>query len=134
LVRDTPAYNPQRVNVGSVGLVEETDEQSIISPYYVTFACKPELDRRFAYYLAKSPYFRRLIDETAVGAVRHELFFSLFVNIEAPIPRLERQLQVVQVVDEQLAAYRGVRVLQEQAAATLRRIVRGLFGLQADGD
>jgi len=38
------------------------------------------------------------------------------------------------VVDEQLAAYRGVRVLQEQAAASLRRIVRGLFGLQADGD
>jgi type I restriction enzyme M protein len=133
LIKGALAYNPQRVNVGSVGLVTETDEQSIISPYYVIFTCKPDLDRRFAYYLIKSPYFRRLIDETAIGAVRHELFLSLFTNIEVPIPKLEVQQQVVKAVESQLVDYEGVRRLKEQAEKTMRRIVQGLFGL-SDGE
>ena len=133
LVKGALAYNPQRVNVGSVGLVKETDERSIISPYYVIFTCKPELDRRFAYYLIKSPYFRRLIDETAVGAVRHELFFNLFINIEVPIPKLEVQQRVVKVIEEQLATYEGVRQLKGQTEATMRRIVWGLFGVTEYG-
>ena len=133
LIKGALAYNPQRVNVGSVGLIAETDEQSIISPYYVIFTCKPELDRRFAYYLIKSPYFRQLIDETAVGAVRHELFFSLFTNIEVPIPKLEVQQEIVKAIEDQLADYDGVRRLKEQAEETMRRVVRGLFGLSDGG-
>lgn len=133
LVKGALAYNPQRVNVGSVGLVKETDERSIISPYYVIFTCKPELDRCFAYYLIKSPYFRRLIDETAVGAVRHELFFNLFIDIEVPILKLEVQQRVVKAIEEQLATYEGVRQLKGQTEATMRRIVWGLFGLREEG-
>ncbi len=127
LVKDALVYNPQRVNVGSVGVVTETDAQSIVSPYYVIFTCKPELDRRFAYYLIKSPYFRRLIDEAAVGAVRHELFFKLFCAIPISIPRPETQQRIVAAIEAQLAAYAGVRQLQAQAESTLRGIVRGLF-------
>jgi type I restriction enzyme M protein len=129
LIEDALAYNPQRVNVGSVGFVEGTDAQSIISPYYVTFTCKPELDRRFAFFLIKSPYFRRLIDETAVGAVRHELFFSLFVNIPVSIPQPAVQRQIVARIEAQLDTYNGVRLLKEQTEATMRQIVRGLFNL-----
>jgi hypothetical protein len=99
----------------------------------VIFTCKPELDRRFAYYLIKSSYFRQLIDETAVGAVRHELFFNLFINIEVPIPKLEVQQRVVKAIKGQIAAYEGVRQLKGQTEATMRRIVWGLFGLREEG-
>jgi len=129
LVAGAIAYNPQRVNVGSVGLVADTDDESILSPYYPHFACGADLDPAFAYYLIKSPYFRRLIDETAIGAVRHELFLSLFVGIEVPIPRLERQREIVRIIETQLMAYDHVRMIHDQAEGTMRRIVRDLFGL-----
>ena len=55
------------------------------------------------------------------------------VNIEAPIPKLEVQQRVVKVIEEQFAAYEGVRQLKGQTEATMRRIVRGLFGLRDEG-
>jgi type I restriction enzyme M protein len=131
LIKGALVYNPQRVNVGSVGIVEDTDEASIISPYYVQFTCKTDLDPRFALYMIKSPYFRRIVDgpDGAAGAIRHELLFSLFTQLEVRIPRLERQHEIVKEIDAQLAAYSQLVALRDQAEATMRKIVYGLFGL-----
>jgi hypothetical protein len=133
VAKDVIAYGVRRVNVGTVGLIEEDDPIGIISPYRVLFTCKPDLDPRFTFYLMKSPYFLRKVQEAQVGAVRDELFFDLFINIEVPIPRLEVQRRVVRITEGQLADYESVRRLKEQAEATMRRIVRGLFGLRDEG-
>jgi len=129
LVAGAIAYNPQRVNVGSVGLVANADDESILSPYYPHFTCGADLDPTFAFYLIKSPYFRRLIDETAIGAVRHELFLSLFVQIAVPIPPLERQEEIAHLIEMRLGSYEHVRAIHEQAEEDMRRIVRDLFGV-----
>jgi restriction endonuclease S subunit len=128
IVKDAIAYGVRRVNVGTVGLIKEDDPIGIISPYRVLFTCKPDLYPRFTFYLMKSPYFLRKVQEAQVGAVRDELFFDLFTNIEVPIPKLEMQQQVVKAIEDQLADYEGMRRLKEQAEATMRRIVLGLFG------
>ena len=75
----------------------------------------------------------RFVPLTQVGAVRDELFFDLFTNIEVPIPKLEVQQQVMTAIEDQLADYESVRRLKQQAEATMRRIVRGLFGLRDEG-
>jgi type I restriction enzyme M protein len=130
LVKGALVFNPQRVNVGSVGIVGDSDDESIVSPYYVMFTCKPELDPKFALYLIKSPYFRRLINspEGAAGAIRHELLFSIFTQIEVPIPIPELQRTIVQTIEKQLTAYAQVRMIRDQAELTMRKMVYGLFG------
>lgn len=132
LIKNAIVYNPQRVNVGSVGIVNETDNESIVSPYYPHFVCKPELDIQFAYFLIKSPYFRKLIDEAVVGAVRHELFFSSFVQIEVPIPNLECQKRIVKEINDQIDSYKQVEAIRNQAENSIRKIIRMLFGISRE--
>lgn len=53
---------------------------------------------------------------------------------KSPTPaQAEVQQQVVKAIESQLADYEGMRRLQEQAEKTMRRIVRGLFGLSDGG-
>jgi hypothetical protein len=136
LVHNALVYNPQRVNVGSVGIAGETDSESLVSPYYVHFKCREGLFVKFAYYLIKSPYFRRLIDgpDGAIGGVRHELFLSLLINIPLPIPTPARQADIVALIDSQLQAYATVRVLREQAQTAMDRIIGQLFAESAGAD
>jgi|GEM_PF-2353628 len=124
------AYDTRRVNVGSVGIMPPGGDHSIISPYRVLFRCKEGLSTRFAVYLIKSPLFRRLIAEAQVGAVRDELFLSAFQDIEVSIPKLDRQEAIVAEIEARLEAYARVRVIQQQAQATMHRIVRREFGLE----
>lgn len=121
------AYDTRRVNVGSVGLMPEGDDRSIVSPYRVVFRCCEGLDPRFVLYVMKSPFFLSRVREAQVGAVRDELFLNVFKEIPFRVPAADRQLQVVQQVEEQLAAYQRVRVIADQAEATMRAIVNGLF-------
>jgi len=123
-------YNPMRVNVGSIGLVTNATETSVTSPDYVTFRCKPDLDPLFALYLIKSPLFRRLIKQAEVGAVRPRLYLRTLGQIAIPIPRPQRQREIVHLVEGQLAAYRNVRAIYDQAEGTMGRIVRDLFGME----
>jgi len=122
-------YNPMRVNVGSIGLVTDATETSVTSPDYVTFRCKPDLDPRFALYLIKSPLFRRLIKQVEVGAVRPRLYLKTLAHIAVPIPRPERQGEIIHLIETQLAAYGHVRAIHDQAEEVMGRIVRDLFGV-----
>jgi restriction endonuclease S subunit len=127
LVKSAIAYNPQRINVGSVGIVAEADERSLISPYYPIFLCKEELDAQFALNLIRSPYFRALIEETAVGAVRNELFFSLFTQIEVPIPILTRQHEILKQMDAEAQRLAQYSIVRRRADEELTAIIADLF-------
>lgn len=131
LVCGAITYDTRRVNVGSVGIMPAGSKNSIISPYRVVFKCKEGLDPRFTLYLLKSPLFRKLVNDAQVGAVRDELFFQNFTEIEIPIPIPSRQQEIVQMIDAQLAAYDQIRVICEQAEATIRKIIQRLF-MQVD--
>lgn len=128
VIENAIAYTHTRVNVGSVGIMPKADVHSIISPYRVVFRCKENLDPRYALYLIKSPFFRRLIRETQVGAIRDELFFSVFTEIEVAIPRLDRQREIVRSIENRLSAYSQVRVIRDQAEVTMRQMIYRLFG------
>lgn len=131
VVENTVAYDTRRVNVGSVAILPKPvdPETSIISPYRVMFRCKPDLNPRFALYLIKSPYFRRLIKEAQVGAIRDELFLSVFTEIEVPIPARPVQDRIVADIEEQLASYAQVSAIRDHAEQSIRSVVMDLFGI-----
>jgi type I restriction enzyme S subunit len=86
------AYNPYRINVGSIAYLD-SDEIGLISPAYVVFKTRansiiPELLLRFL----KSSEGLRQIKLYARGTVRQALRFEDLCKIELSIPDYEEQL------------------------------------------
>lgn len=90
------AYNPYRVNVGSIGLFAD-DVKGLISPAYVVFktkpkSIKPELLLKFL----KSSEGLRQIKLYARGTVRQALRFEDLCNIELSLPDYDTQNELLQ--------------------------------------
>lgn len=89
------AYNPYRVNVGSVGVKRQSHKNDYISPAYVVFSCKVELLPDFLYLMMKTPTFNKIIRRNTTGSVRQSLSFKNLRTLQVPIPSLEEQERVV---------------------------------------
>ena len=92
------AYNPSRVNVGSIDLLT-THESGILSPMYVVFKCNNDLDNRYLYHFLKSDLFLQLIPKYTQGSVRDSLSFDGLCSMKLFIPTLEEQLVYAQALD-----------------------------------
>ncbi|MBM3419208.1 MAG: hypothetical protein FJX92_05520 [Bacteroidetes bacterium] len=85
------AYNPYRVNVGSIGLVSD-DTRGLISPAYVVFKPKPKsIISELLLKFLKSDEGLRQIKFYARGTVRQALRFEDLCNIEITIPEYDDQ-------------------------------------------
>ena len=85
------AYNPYRVNVGSVGVKRQSHMNDYISPAYVVFSCKKGLLPDFLYLMMKTPTFNRIIRKNTTGSVRQSLSFKNLRALKIPMPSLEEQ-------------------------------------------
>ncbi|MBK8927148.1 MAG: restriction endonuclease subunit S [Crocinitomicaceae bacterium] len=85
------AYNPYRVNVGSIGLVSD-ETRGLISPAYVVFKPKPKsIIPELLFKFLKSDEGLRQIIFYARGTVRQALRFEDLCNIEISIPEYKDQ-------------------------------------------
>lgn len=85
------AYNPYRVNVGSIGLVDN-ELKGLISPAYVVFKPKPNsIIPELLFKFLKSDEGLRQIKFFARGTVRQALRFDDLCNIELAIPNYNEQ-------------------------------------------
>lgn len=89
------AYNPYRVNVGSIGIRTEEHLFEYISPAYVVFSCKKGLLPEFLFLLMKTDLFNKIIRENTTGSVRQNLNYSVLSNLQIPLPSLEEQKNIV---------------------------------------
>lgn len=92
---DWLAYNPYRVNVGSVGLKTSEQIGEYISPAYVVFSCKDTLLPEYIWLLMKSDIFNNLIRNSTTGTVRQTLGFDSLAEISAPIPPIFEQKKLL---------------------------------------
>ena len=81
------AYNPARINIGSIGL-NTFDFNSCVSPVYVTFSVDKDYIDFFDFYF-KSKRFNAEVTLRASGSVRQALNYSDFGMIEIPYPTKE---------------------------------------------
>lgn len=101
------AYNPMRVNVGSIGYVFEQDQIGIVSPDYVVFSCSDKILPEYLLYILKSDEGIEAINKNASGAVRKRLYFSDLARIEILLPSIESQRN-------RLSAFRKIKGLGNQ--------------------
>jgi len=88
-------YNPYRVNVGSIGIVDEEFDSMYISPAYVVFGVKEGLLNEYLYLVLSSDWFNPFLRAATSGSVRQNLTYDLLCELEIPLPDLDKQREIV---------------------------------------
>lgn len=89
----TFAYNPARINVGSIGYSGELKDV-IISSLYVCFKTKDELEDSFLLHFLKTYKFNKSVLQNVEGGVRDYLFYENFSNIKINLPSNKEQIKI----------------------------------------
>lgn len=84
------AYNPARINVGSIALLS-SHSMGIISPMYVCFKAKNVLDSTYLSFYYQSDFFARELQKKLEGSVRQCLTYENMREIIIPYVNIERQ-------------------------------------------
>ena len=93
------AYNPSRINVGSVDW-QRCEDRVIVSPLYNVFSVSEKMDQQYLYYFLRSDIGRQMIKAKASGSVRDNLKINMLKEMTIPERSLEQQKQCVAILDE----------------------------------
>ena len=91
--RNEFAYNPSRINVGSIARLD-TYEVGIVSPMYVVFSLKKNINNVYFENLYQTHYFKHLIKIGCSGSVRDSLNFDDMANFLLDFPFLPEQKKI----------------------------------------
>lgn len=89
--RNQLAYNPSRINVGSIALQDIADEV-VVSPLYIVFAVDASrIDSSYLLRYLKSRPGLKQVEFNSIGTVRNNLKYDGLCQISVPLPSLEVQ-------------------------------------------
>lgn len=91
------AYNPSRINVGSIALLENF-EVGILSPMYVIFDCLDGINKKFLKYWLQSHNFTGNLYKYLAGSVRETLNFKDMKNFKIKLPNLAEQTKIAEIL------------------------------------
>jgi len=112
------AYNPMRINIGSIAMSEHEGDV-IVSPDYVVFACKEDrLHPRFLNHLRRTKAWADFMTIAGNGSVRVRIYYASLAEFEFHLPPLDEQCAIVEVLDD---AEREITALEAERAALARQ-------------
>ncbi|MBX3405034.1 MAG: restriction endonuclease subunit S [Phycisphaeraceae bacterium] len=126
----TVFYNPMRILLGSIAMLDDGEAPGITSPDYVVVRGRPGvLHHRVFYYWLRSAAGEQLIRDLARGGVRERILFNRLCEGRIPVPpwnvqeRLAEQLAIVPVARR--AALDRLAAAEALPAALLREVFEG---------
>ena len=93
------AYNPARINVGSIGY-QNTSKNVIVSSLYEIFKTTEEVDDRFLWHWFKSDDFQKLIVQLQEGGVRLYFYYDKLCMGSIALPSLAEQQRIGAYLDK----------------------------------
>lgn len=112
------AYNPMRINIGSIAMSEHEGDV-IVSPDYVVFACKEDrLHPRFLNHLRRTKAWADFMTIAGNGSVRVRIYYASLAEFEFHLPPLDEQRAIVEVLDD---AEREITALEAERAALAKQ-------------
>ncbi len=91
------AYNPSRVNVGSIARLKER-KAGLLSPMYVVFKTNDGLEGDYLDYWIQSRRFRSLVKASTQGTVRDSLNFSALEEFPFLLPPVIEQKRIISIL------------------------------------
>lgn len=120
------AYNPSRINVGSIAYKKEGDTLSVVSPLYISFFTVENIDDLYLWYWFKTSLFDSQRAIYSEGGVRDTLSFNQLSDIELIFPSLPEQETIgsfFQDLDKAIAKQEEkVNQLKESKQTLLRKM------------
>ena len=121
------AYNPSRINVGSVDW-QRYEDRVIVSPLYNVFKVSPELENQYLYYFLKSDIGHTLITSKAEGSVRDNLKITMLAEFSIPLPPLEEQKHIAAMLDKCTALVTKYKLMLEKYDTLIKSRFIEMFG------
>ena len=92
------AYNPARINVGSIGY-QNIGKNVIVSSLYEVFKTSEDVDDRLLWHWFKSADFQKLIMQLQEGGVRLYFYYDKLCMGEVSLPSLDEQRKIGKLFD-----------------------------------
>jgi len=130
------AYNPMRINVGSIAMNDGPDEV-LVSPDYVVFGCNPEgLDPDYLDHLRKTRWWGHYINSGGSGSVRMRTYYDDLAAMKLPLPELDEQREIVRVLnaarDEVTKTAKQIDLLTRQKRGLMQKLLTGQWRVAID--
>ena len=93
------AYNPARINVGSIGY-QNIDKNVIVSSLYEVFKTTGDVDDRFLWHWFKSDDFQKLIVQLQEGGVRLYFYYDKLCMGSIALPSISEQQRIGAYLDQ----------------------------------
>jgi type I restriction enzyme S subunit len=87
------AYNPARINIGSIGY-QNFDRNVIVSSLYEVFKTTNEINDIFLWYWFRSNNFKRLIEQLQEGGVRLYFYYDKLCMGSIYTPTIKEQCKI----------------------------------------
>ena len=110
------AYNPSRINLGSIALRDEAEGNCIVSPMYIVFKVSDTeklLPNYLLLWISRSEFLRSTLFY-ASGSVRDTFDFSEMKEVKIPIPDITVQREIVNIHKCYIERQRIAAQLKEQ--------------------
>ncbi len=121
------AYNPSRINVGSIDW-QNCDNRVIVSPLYVVFEVSDELDRQYLLHYLKSDVANAFIRANGAGSVRDNLRFKALSDIPIQMVPVEEQREIVKKIDNVSNLIRKGETIKEELDQLVKSRFVEMFG------
>ena len=125
------AYNPARINVGSIAMYTG-EKPCMISSLYVCFKTTKEVNNEWLMQLLKTPKMNYYYNVNGEGGVRVYLFYPNFARIRMSIPKIEEQKKIAKLlnlIDERIATQNKIiedlKKLKSAISEKLFKAVKG---------
>ena len=92
------AYNPARINVGSIGY-QNLDKDVIVSSLYEVFKTKEDVDDHFLWHWFKSDAFQKMIEQYQEGGVRLYFYYDKLCMCSLAMPKVDEQRVIGRYLD-----------------------------------
>lgn len=122
------AYNPSRINVGSIDYLRH-DNAVLVSPLYIVFEGNKDVHADYLLRYLKSGWGNAQIRANTEGAVRDSLKFKGLENINIPLPSLDDQILIAHL----LGKVEGLIAQRKQHLQQLDDLLKSVF-LEMFGD
>ena len=93
------AYNPARINVGSIGYYNKPDNV-IVSSLYEVFKTTDIVSDKFLWHWFKSNQFNRLIEKYQEGGVRLYFYYDKLCKGTIDLPTINEQNKISNLLDD----------------------------------
>lgn len=95
--KNTFAYNPARINVGSIARYRESSI-GVVSPMYICFTANDWLSPEYIEYFFLTKQFKNSLNKRLEGSVRQCLSFDALCDIQVPIADGNDQSIIVNII------------------------------------